>query len=354
MRGMTRTGTVGPERSHERGVALTMVALSMVAILGIASLVIDIGSGYRTRRALIPATDAAALAAAQTYVAGGNGCAGTAGTYLTANEPTATMTGCSLTGTGSRGRVAVTASNNVTTWFAPVIGKGDYTVSSASTVQWGPPAAVTGLRPIGLCLSGNPQIQNLVLNPPAVGSPPVDVVLSYTKAQPTACGTIPGNWGTVDLNGTLANTKDLSTLIREGFPDPVNVGNDGPVVCTTSEPHCYPADTGALPGASAAFTDLMNSGAWFTVPVFDSATGNGSSPTTLYHLMGVLRVQLLDFDLTGSNGKGKGKGNVPFLELNVQPGLITGTCCGTGSGSGNNRVMAICAVDPNATGSCSA
>ena len=49
----------------DQGVSLVIVALSMVAILGIAALVVDLGNARQMRRELQGGTDAAALAAAQ-------------------------------------------------------------------------------------------------------------------------------------------------------------------------------------------------------------------------------------------------------------------------------------------------
>ena len=285
------------------------------------------------------------------------------------------MTACTRTGSGaSQGRVIVTASDNVDTWFAPVIGKGDYTVSSTSTAQWGPPSAVSGLRPLGLCAFGDATLEGLVTNPKAFGSTPVTLHISYDKDQAKDCGTnVPGNWGMINFDGKSGNTSAQSTIIKDGFPGLVNIGNDqtgSSKSCPSSEIHCYPGDTGALAGLDAAFTTLKTSGIWFTIPVFDFAVGNGANAK--FHLMGVLRVQLVDFDTNGSqsgsssssSSKSSGKkdddddddddDDGPFFEFKVQPGLITGTCCGPASGTGNNRVLALCAVDPKSSGSCSA
>jgi len=139
-------------RRRERGVTLPFVALSMVALLGMAALVVDLGNGWRTRRALIAATDASALAAAQDFTNGTDGCASTAGSYLTSNEPAAGLVSCvPFDYNPDQGRVTVTADHNVQTWFTGVIGRGDYNAESVTTAVWGPPASVTGLRPIGLC-----------------------------------------------------------------------------------------------------------------------------------------------------------------------------------------------------------
>ena len=127
----------------------------MVALIGMASLVTDLGNGWRTRRALIAATDASALAAAQDFVNGQNGCASTANGFLTWNEAAASLSSCTpFFYNADHGRVTVSASQNVDTWFAGVIGRGDYDAESVTTAVWGPPASVTGLRPIGLCIDG--------------------------------------------------------------------------------------------------------------------------------------------------------------------------------------------------------
>ena len=329
-------------RRRERGVALPMVALCMVMIMGMAALVIDLGNGWRTRRALIPATDAAALAAAQDYAKGGNGCASTAATYLTANEPAAGLLGCTrFNYNTTQGRVTVTARESVDTWFAPVIGLGDYDVRSVTTAVWGPPATVTGLRPIGLCYGGSAALRAIVDNPPTT---PTLVRIRYSKDQPNACGgsSIPGNWGTVDFNGGANSNADTQSWVLNGYPGEVVFENHTVTTCT-GDPHCYSGDTGALSGLQSQLTTLKTNGTFFTLPVFNFASNPGSNAKL--HLMGVVRARLVDFRVTGSDSS-------RFFDLMVTPGLITGTCCGPASGTTGTKVIAICGVDPGAFAAC--
>jgi len=329
-------GVTARTRRRERGVALPMVALCMVMIMGMAALVIDLGNGWRTRRALIPATDAAALAAAQDYATGGNGCAGTAGTYLTANEPAAGLVSCTrFNYSASQGRVTVTGTEAVDTWFAPVIGLGDYNVRSVTSAVWGPPATVTGLRPIGLCYGGSAALQAIINSPPAT---PTLVRINYAKDQPTACGgaTIPGNWGTVDFDGGANSNADTQSWVLNGYPGQVAFGNHSVTSCG-GEAHCYEGDTGALSGIQSQLNTLKTTGIYFTLPVFNFASNPGANAE--FHLMGVVRARLVDFRVTGPEA---GR----YFDLMISPGLVTGTCCGSPGGTTGTKVIAICGVDP--------
>jgi Flp pilus assembly protein TadG len=344
MRGMKRclVRTARLRAADERGVVLPMVALSLVVIMGMAALVVDLGNGWRTRRALIPATDASALASAQDYAKGTNGCAATAGSYLTSNEATASLVSCApFNYNASQGRVTVTASQNVHTWFAGVIGRGDYPAVSVTTAVWGPPATVTGLRPIGLCIEGSLPLQNVINNPPVSETL---IRVAYSKDQASDCGgaQIPGNWGTVDFDGGSNSNNDTKNWISNGFPGEVSFSNHMVTSCA-AEAHCYQGDTGALSGLNSELTGLKTSGIYFVLPVFNFAQSPGANARL--HLMGVLRVRLIDFKITGADS---GK----YFDLLVKPGLITGTCCGNSSGASGNKVIALCGVDPNAFDAC--
>ncbi len=332
--------TAGQPLTDDSGISMPLVAMAMTMMLGMSALVIDLGNGWRTRRAIIPATDAAALAAAQDYVNGIDGCAAVATTYLVNNEAAATLDGCTKVDYSSdRGRVTVTASHNVETWFAPVLGIGDYTVSSASTATWGPPLAATGLRPIGLCLDGSAVLQAAIASATAS-----TITITYDKDQPNTCGggTIPGNWGTIDFDGGANSNSDTKDWINNGYPDSVFFDNH-PVTSCVSEPHCYEGDTGAIAGIQGELTALMNSGVFFSLPVFNFAENPGGNAQ--FHLAGVVRVQLVDFKVNGAEAN-------RFFTFNIEPGLITGVCCDGGGGASGVKVIALCGVDPNQFAAC--
>lgn len=337
------TGLLRNRRTDDEGAVLAMVAITMIVFIAAAALTIDLGNGWRIRRALIPATDAAALAVAQDFVNGINGCAaGTAQTYVLLNEPNADIPiTCDPAPNGVQGRVSVTATRNVQTWFATAFGAGDFTASSTSTAAYGPPAAVTGLRPIGLCLDSDPTLTNAVTNPPAIETP-----VTITYAPPTAgCGSsTPRNWGIIDFAEANSGQSTISRWIRDGYPQPVSFNFDSVTSCPNGEPHCYDGFRSSLNDYSAALSTLKSSGRYFTVPVFDYVEGHHWHRE--FHIVGIVRVRLIDFDVTNPDWTKRN------LELGVLPGLITGTCCGNGSGASGNRVITICGVDPGAYAAC--
>jgi Flp pilus assembly protein TadG len=326
----------------EEGAAIVMVAGAMLVIMGMAALVIDLGNGWRTRRALIPATDAGALAAAQAYVTGENGCGGIHETYVLDNEAAAFDITCDQPGDpdADHGRVTVTASHNVETWFASAIGLGDFEVQSTSTAAWAPAGGVYGLRPIGLCLAGSSQLQDLVDNPPDV---PTDITIMYDKDQPDACGDdtfVPGNWGSIDFTGIGNNFKDWVEFGYDGL-----VGFEYHDVSACDDDHCYIGDTGNLPGAKNELDGLVG-GDYFTLPVFNYVNdlpGNNAE----FHIAAILRVRLMSYKLTGQP-------STHFFTFRVKPGLVVGPCCagGGGGGSAGNKVIAICGVDPGQFEAC--
>jgi hypothetical protein len=130
----------------EQGATAVIVALSLVALLGLVVLTVDVGQLLYKRRAMVNASDAAALAAAQT-------CAGLtdpalpsamANTYAQDNVSTATggiteMVGCKQE---SFGHVSVHYGMNQDLFFAGVLGaNGPAQVSTVATAGWGPAGA---------------------------------------------------------------------------------------------------------------------------------------------------------------------------------------------------------------------
>ena len=128
----------------ERGQILAVVALALVALLGVAAFSIDVGYAYYAKRQLQSATDAAALAGPRICRTATNAIA-TATTYAQANTPanlsfsftytttcTATAvvaTGCVSTVNPNQLTVAGTASTN--TWFAKIFGINHFDVVHA-------------------------------------------------------------------------------------------------------------------------------------------------------------------------------------------------------------------------------
>jgi Flp pilus assembly protein TadG len=336
MRGVSRLLTI---QSDERGASLALVALSLTGILLVASLVVDVGHLRLIRQQLIPATDAAALAAAQELVDRpwdtAAACAA-AGTYLTGNAPAAAMTGCEVVPFDSAGgRVSVAATGSYDATFANLVGGEDGSVGSHSTATWGPPLTVSGLRPLALCYDGSLDLRQLIDEPP---TSPTWVDVQFLKDDPAACGgwSVVGNFLTVDFE-SATGLHQIRHWMRDGYPG--QVGFDGSTVASCDgEATCYQRPY-ALIDLIWQLASLVDSRSYVAFPVFDYAD------VFEVHLAGVVRARLYSFDLYGSAEHWS-------LQLKVEPGLIAGTCCGPAGIGAGNEVIAVCGVDLGAYQAC--
>jgi Flp pilus assembly protein TadG len=128
----------------ERGQVLAIVALALVALLGISAFAIDVGYAYYAKRQLQSATDAAALAGAQDLPTAATAIS-TATTYAQANTPanlsgltftyTTKCTATAIIATGCTAAVnpnelVVTGTAQTNTWFAKLFGIAHFTVNT--------------------------------------------------------------------------------------------------------------------------------------------------------------------------------------------------------------------------------
>ncbi|MGH2679891.1 MAG: TadE/TadG family type IV pilus assembly protein [Actinomycetota bacterium] len=139
-------GGHGSTRDDERGAAAVIVALSLIAIFGLIVLTVDVGQLLFKRRGMVNASDAAALAAAQS-------CAGLADTDVpesmadtfAVNNVSEAITGLpnitEMVGCDGPpfGHVSVEYAMNQDLFFAGVLGfNGPAPVRTEATAGWGP------------------------------------------------------------------------------------------------------------------------------------------------------------------------------------------------------------------------
>lgn len=135
----------------ESGAVLVIVALSMIALLGMVVLVVDTGALLTTRREMVRSADAAALA-------GAISCArnepaemvAKANEFADANRGGAVATNIAVTPTASCGNSSGTIKVTYTTpqemFFAPVLGLPESVdVKASSSATWGPSGRVKAL-----------------------------------------------------------------------------------------------------------------------------------------------------------------------------------------------------------------
>lgn len=353
MRSMTRSKDA-PGR--ERGATMPFVAIMLVAVVSCAALAIDLGSGWRTRRSLIPATDATALAAVQNYIETGvqlANCTTVDGVdYLKSNVTNATLVGdCLWGGNSTQGYVLVTAQDDAPTWFAGLIRPGPLTVQTSSAAVYGPPSGVSGLRPIGLCVDED---STGSLRQVIQGNVPVGTIIRiyYDKDQPSPCspdGSSNGNWGLIDFANSRNSTDQLEDWVESGYDGVVYFENDGHT-CTSYNPaeHCYETYPGDRFGAPLLQEFQVLAGLdHFYLPVIDYYADSGAQAAV--HIAAIVKVRLTDYQLQGSNA---GPNAGAYIEFELLDGLVSGTCCGSGGNTSNTKVVAMCATDPNDLTAC--
>lgn len=170
-------------RDDERGATAVIVTLTLIALLGMIILTVDVGQLLYKRRAMVNASDAAALAAAQS-------CAGLkdsdvpsamANTYATENVSVATGGITDVVGCDGPpfGHVTVQYQMNQGLFFAGVLGfDGPAAVRTEATAGWGPAG---GANPLPIVVytgsdQGNCDIQEGI-------GPGVDCYLWYDNDE---------------------------------------------------------------------------------------------------------------------------------------------------------------------------
>ncbi|HEX9123210.1 MAG TPA: pilus assembly protein TadG-related protein [Actinomycetota bacterium] len=132
-------------REEERGATLAIVAISLIALLGMLVLTFDLGRGVALKRNMVNAADSAALAAARECgLAHGEVKARNAAEELvTDNNDAAGVTGfqldpaeCSGTASDGKNEVTVTVTVPQQYFFAPIFGINNGTVVASATAEW--------------------------------------------------------------------------------------------------------------------------------------------------------------------------------------------------------------------------
>lgn len=328
----------------ERGAVLPFIAIMAVVIFGVGALAVDLGNGWATRRSLITATDAGARAAAQEFATGGNGCSSIADQYVQLNVDDATNIVCEPN-LGAQ-YVTVDADANVETWFAGVLGFGDFDTTSSSTVRWGQAISLKGLRPIALC-SFAEGIGEWVNNPSA-DTPPIQVPFFNKAGQPEECNgdgqgqNVEGNWGVLDFDGNGGQT--VKDMVENGYGGTVTKGD--PAYSCLDDPlpnTCYSGEPGNITQIKQKLQALV--GVEIILPIVNYVT-DGTGANVQFHVIGFAAVTITELNLEGPAAD-------RWIEIQFNTLLDGESCCSATSGPSNVQVIQACAVDRRDLGSCS-
>ena len=210
-------------------------------------------------------------------------------------------------------------------------------VAGNSGAAWGAPTTVSGLRPVALCHDGNADLQAVIDDPPIS---PTLVLIAFTKDDPADCGGVEslGNFLSVDF-GHDTSTSVLRDWTRHGHPGQVGYGPSTEAECAGND-DCVERPY-AIPSINSALWTLVSSADYVPFPVYDYVDADQ------VHLIGFVRARLIDFSFDPYQPL-----STWWLQLKVEPGLVTGTCCGTSGIAAGNQVVALCAVDPDDETAC--
>ncbi|MBT2594429.1 pilus assembly protein TadG-related protein [Arthrobacter sp. ISL-72] len=259
----------------ERGAVSVVVALLLVALLGFGAIAVDVGMLYAERTQLRNGADAAALAVAQKCAKNASdadcsttsalarsfansnandGLSNIKSTVLDKPNRTVTVTA----GAQESGHAA----NEVSLFFARVLGMDSAEVNAPSTIKWGSPLAGRTAFPLAFSVC---QVKD------SIGGA-LQLLQDHGKNLNADClygpsgAAVEGGFGwLVQDTGVCGGTIDLA--VNEGGSDP---GNDPPDNCSST---------------LQKWVDEISAGRDITVllPVYDAVTGSGKG--AIYHLI---------------------------------------------------------------------
>jgi Flp pilus assembly protein TadG len=244
----------------ESGQAIVFVAFILTALVGMAALVIDVGSWYQADRRLQTAADAAALAGVQELPLDPSDAKTIAEQYAQTNYagiPTPTVT------FPDPYTIDVVAEADTPGIFAPVVDSAFDVVTvhaeAQATVQ--APLEMKDVAPIAVYKD----MACIVSDPSCFGQPVTLTFDEDAEFDPTK-----SKFGLLDLDrdGTIG-AGDMKDWLENGYPDSLPVDTD------------YPPANGEKNGIKQELEDAADDERVLLFPVYDSA-----SASTGYHVIG--------------------------------------------------------------------
>jgi hypothetical protein len=295
-------------RKSESGQAFVLMALSLVVIMGMAALVVDVGSWYHTKRRLQATADAAALAGAQLLPTDSSGAQSMALSYADKNGGNVAGADITVSSTQqSNDTIAVRARRTASGVFSGILGVGSADISARAKARVGPPAQARYVAPM-VVFCDHPLIHNCNGNSDPDFGPDHPTTMDYDPMG------APGAYGMLNLDGGngTPGSSDEANWILHGFNKYRPTGD-------------YRSDPGAKFSSSNiqdALQGRMNTVLLF--PVFKQLDGQGQN--AVYEIIGWIGFHLDTFEVHGNNATLHGY----FTEFIAQ-GILAGP---GGGGSG--------------------
>jgi hypothetical protein len=303
-------------RENERGQAVVLSVLALVALLGMSALVLDVGNWFRTQRRLQATADAAALAGAQELPNPG---LATSRALDYAKDNGGDVLGTDITVTSTfnpNDTISVKAAKTEDGIFSKVLGIDTANIDASAKARTDTPLRARYVAPMVVsCDHDLIKKCNGSSNMPKFGP-------SNRTTLPFDPMGAPGAFGMLNLGGNQnPGTSEEADWILHGFDQYLDVNKD------------YRSDPGAKFSSSNiqdALTERMIEGTPLLFPVFETLNGTGQNAN--YFIIGWIGFHLESFEIQGNNAILHGY----FTEF-----IANGILSSSGSGSPNFGVKSI-------------
>ncbi|HEX6491774.1 MAG TPA: pilus assembly protein TadG-related protein [Gaiellaceae bacterium] len=267
-------------RKGQSGQATVLSLVFLTVLLGMAALVLDVGSWYRADRDTQSTADAAALAGAQALPADTSQAATLASSYADKNGGGLNSVSFSSQ-YGPNDTISVRVSRPATGFFSRVFGINSVTVGSKASARTALISQAQYVAPI-VVRNTHPELLGTA-GCPCFGPGDVTTI-------PLGKNGAPGAFDLLNLDGSRGGTSPdiLASWMLSGYNGYLSLGH-------------YYSDAGAKFNSSQMQNALSQRiGSVLLFPVYDNLTGTGSNAQ--YHVIGWVGFHLLGFDARGSSG----------------------------------------------------
>jgi Flp pilus assembly protein TadG len=268
---------------RDGGQATVITLVFLVVLLGMAALVLDIGSWYRADRATQSAADAAALAGAQSLPYDTNVARNLALQYANKNGGGVTNGDVTITSSpyAANDTIKVQVHRSAAGVFTKLFGVSSVGVGSKASARASLMKSAQYVAPIGVNLK-HPKLKGTTICPCFGAGNLTTLPLGKTGA--------PGSFDLLNIDGSKGGTGQgvIADWILHGYSGYLPIGS-------------YLSDPGAKWNASevqSALASRRNTTLLF--PVYDTLTGGGANAT--YHVVGWVGFYLTNFSARGSSG----------------------------------------------------
>jgi hypothetical protein len=264
---------------REDGQAMVMTVLFLGALLGMAALVLDVGSWFREKRQLQLTADSAVLAGAQALPGSPSTAASLAFQYAQSNGRALGANDLSITSDlSANDTITAHARSDAPGIFSKLFGIDVVKVGAMATARAGLPAQALYVAPM-VVSKQHPLLKGS-------GCPCFKQETTLTFGNDGA----PGAFGMLNLaggNGT-PGSSDEGTWILHGFDKYLPLGK-------------YRSDPGAKFSSGGNIQDALEGrvGTVLLFPVFDTLGGTGQNAE--YNIIGWVGFYLEGFDVQGNN-----------------------------------------------------